>query len=70
MRGTCLVIRDGISQVLDEAVQGVGIVSIFQELRNPVLFGERFEPGDYLSQLPANNRVRNTFMPLEGKRTS
>ena len=34
-----LVISDGVSQVLNEAIQSVRVVSVLEELQNPVLFG-------------------------------
>lgn len=40
---TYLVICDGINQVLDKAAQGVSVVSVLEELRNPVLSGKWFE---------------------------
>jgi len=50
-----LVIRDSISEVLNEAVQSVGVVDILQELQKLVLFRKRSELCNDPNQLPGNN---------------
>ena len=51
-----LVVCDCVSQLLDEAVQGIRIINILQELHEPMLFRQRSEPCDDPSQLPADDK--------------
>jgi hypothetical protein len=55
---------------LDEAIQDVGMISILEELQNPMLFGKRFEFCDDPDQLPVNKRIRLKDMPMETAQTS
>ena len=55
--GAYPVVRDGISQFLDEAVQGTDMVNVFQELHKSVLFAQWSELCNNSSQLPANNQL-------------
>lgn len=52
---TYLVIRDSISEVLDEAVQSVGVVNVLQELQKLMLFRKRSELCNDPNQLPGNS---------------
>jgi len=52
---TYLVIRDSISQVLDEAAQSFGVVDVLQELQKLVLFRKRSELCNDPNQLPGIN---------------
>ena len=54
-RDTYLVIRDSISEVLDEAVQSVGVVDVLQELQKLMLFRKRSELCNDPNQLPGNS---------------
>ena len=54
--GVYLIICDSISQVLDEAIQDVGVVGVVQKLHEPILSRKRSELGNNLSQLPENNQ--------------
>ena len=54
-RDTYLVICDSISEVLDEAVQSVGVVDVLQELQKLMLFRKRSELCNDPSQLPGNS---------------
>ena len=51
-----LIICNGISQVLNEAIQDVCMVSVLEKLQNPVLFGQRFEFCRDPSQLPVEKK--------------
>ena len=66
-----LVIRDCISYILNEAIQGVGVVHVVQELQKPMLFGQLPEPGHNPFQLPARTNRFNTVLVLleDGVRT-
>ena len=52
---TYLVIRDSINEVLDEAVQSVGVVDVLQELQKLMLFRKRSELCNDPNQLPGNS---------------
>ena len=54
-RDTYLVICDSISEVLDEAVQSVGVVDVLQELQKLMLFRKRSELCNDPNQLPGNS---------------
>ena len=52
--GSYLIISDGVGEVLDKAVQDLGMVNVVEEFQNPVLFRKRFELHYNTSQLPAD----------------
>ena len=52
---TYLVICHSSVQISDETVQGLGMISILQELHDPMSFGKRFELRNYTIQLPEDS---------------
>ena len=38
-RDTYLIVCNGVSQILDEAIQGVDMIGVLQELQKSVFFG-------------------------------
>ena len=51
---THLVIRHGGIQVADETVQSLGVISVVQELHDPMSLGKWSEFCNYIVQLPAD----------------
>jgi hypothetical protein len=55
---TNLILRDGITDVLDQVTEFIYILSVVQELRDLALLRQRDEFFENVIQFPFDNRVR------------